>query len=416
MGANPSLPRVDRLGATFKSTVLADHNEDYAVDKDGNLLHLEDKIVERGEPVHDVPASGRLALEDTESARRKVVHDIGSGESHYRVDVAPVGGLDRKAPKLDQVGGRGLLRHRPPSIPQAVKPSGEGPRRGNSMRLGSPSDSRSKSRSGCGDTASVSVVRPAIDVHAADWVIQGVHDFDYTVGSLVPALFEQYARLFHPASREDGSDVRWADVASANGRTMHPAAEWGSLTGSWQMDGQPDLWDQEPRPGQLPQPLGERLAETLASFTERADRCFFGVWEGWGAPSVIILFKHGTPEAEQRRAYERADAEIRTQRRFLDSAPTFTLPHRGMHLLEGPLTAISAFYENYRDPPSLWWPEDRAWCVATDIDLMSTYVGGSADAIQALLSNEQNEAFRAPVDQSVTWEADTINPLPKPPS
>ena len=27
--------------------------------------------------------------------------------------------------------------------------------------------------------------------------------------------------------------------------------------------------------------------------------------------------------------------------------------------------------------PSIWWPEDRAWCVATDIDLFDTYVGGS---------------------------------------
>jgi hypothetical protein len=87
-----------------------------------------------------------------------------------------------------------------------------------------------------------------------------------------------------------------------------------------------------------------------------------------------------------------------------------------MHILEGPLSAITAFYEKYRNPPSLWWPDDRAWCVATDIDLMSTYVGGSADAIQAILSNEQIEALTVRADQSVTWEADTINPLPKPPS
>jgi hypothetical protein len=266
----------------------------------------------------------------------------------------------------------------------------------------------------------VSALRPASDVHAADWVVQGVRDGG-TVGALVPEVFEHYARVFHPASRDhligdESIEARWADVASANNRTMHPAAEWGSLTGTWQMDGQPDLWDHPPRVGELPQRLAEHLAEALAPFAERADRRFFGVWEGWGTSSALILFKHGTTEAEQRQAYERANAEIRTQRGFLDSAPTFTLPDRGMHLLEGPLSAVSAFYENWRNPPSLWWPEDRAWCVATDIDLMSTYVGGSADASQALLSNEQIEALPVPVDQSVTWEADTINPLPKPPS
>jgi hypothetical protein len=247
--------------------------------------------------------------------------------------------------------------------------------------------------------------------------VQGVRDdFDCTVGGLVPAVFDHYARVFHPASRDDGVDVRWKDVARANRRTMHPAAEWGSLTGSWQLQRQDCLWDQEPRLGRLPQELGERLAQALASSTRRADRCFFAVWDGWAIPSAIILFEQGTPEAEQRQAYEKADAEIRAQSGFLDGAPAFTVPHRAMRLLEGPLRAISAFYENHSDPPSLWWPEDRAWCVATDIDLMSTYVGGSADAIHALLSNEQIEALPVPADQSVAWEADKINPLPRPPS
>lgn len=260
-------------------------------------------------------------------------------------------------------------------------------------------------------------VHAARDAQPADWVVQGVrHDFDSTVGCLVPVVFDHYARVFHPASRDDGSEVQWEDVARANGRTMHPAAEWGSLTGSWQLERQDCLWDQEPGLGRLPQELGEHLAKTLGSSTGRADRCFFAVWDGWGIPSPIILFKQGTPEAEQRQAYEKANAEVHEHSGFLDGAPMFTLPDRRMHLLEGPLSAIAAFYENHRDPPSLWWPEDRAWCVATEIDLMSTYVGGSADAIQALLSDEQIEALPVASDQLVTWEADTINPLPKPPS
>jgi hypothetical protein len=53
--------------------------------------------------------------------------------------------------------------------------------------------------------------------------------------------------------------------------------------------------------------------------------------------------------------------------------------------------------------------------VATDIDLMTIYVGGSSEAISALLADERLEALRVPVDQPVTWEADTINPLPPPP-
>jgi hypothetical protein len=53
--------------------------------------------------------------------------------------------------------------------------------------------------------------------------------------------------------------------------------------------------------------------------------------------------------------------------------------------------------------------------VATDIDLMTTYVGGSAGCIQAIISNDALEAMPVPSDQRVTWDADTINPLPDPP-
>jgi hypothetical protein len=34
---------------------------------------------------------------------------------------------------------------------------------------------------------------------------------------------------------------------------------------------------------------------------------------------------------------------------------------------------------------SLWWPHDRAWLVATEIDGYLTYVGGSRGAIDAIL-------------------------------
>jgi hypothetical protein len=60
----------------------------------------------------------------------------------------------------------------------------------------------------------------------------------------------------------------------------------------------------------------------------------------------------------------------------------------------------------------LWWPDDHAWCVATDVDLMSTYVGGSADCIDRLVFDDELEAMVVPGDQSVQFDADTINPTP----
>ena len=42
--------------------------------------------------------------------------------------------------------------------------------------------------------------------------------------------------------------------------------------------------------------------------------------------------------------------------------------------------------------PNLWWPDDRAWCVATEIDLAWTYVGGSAALIDDVLASAALEA------------------------
>ena len=48
--------------------------------------------------------------------------------------------------------------------------------------------------------------------------------------------------------------------------------------------------------------------------------------------------------------------------------------------------------------PNLWWPEDRAWIVATEIDFMETYIGGSAECINQLLSGPDLEAFPVSLD------------------
>ncbi|BAH51856.1 hypothetical protein ROP_36090 [Rhodococcus opacus B4] len=64
----------------------------------------------------------------------------------------------------------------------------------------------------------------------------------------------------------------------------------------------------------------------------------------------------------------------------------------------------------------LWWPDDHAWCVATDIDLMTTYLGASAECVEAVLAAPDLEALPATPDQKITWDSDTVNPLPGSPS
>ena len=63
----------------------------------------------------------------------------------------------------------------------------------------------------------------------------------------------------------------------------------------------------------------------------------------------------------------------------------------------------------WSNSPNIWWPEDRAWCVATDIDLCYTYIGGSRECIEAILSTPDLEALPATLDASTYLTSDTIN-------
>ena len=83
---------------------------------------------------------------------------------------------------------------------------------------------------------------------------------------------------------------------------------------------------------------------------------------------------------------------------------------RNYLLYQGRLEQIAGFYTNFRsNPPNIWWPTDRAWFVATDIDLDSTYVGGSVECIEALLGQDVLEAVPANREASVAMTADAIN-------
>lgn len=230
------------------------------------------------------------------------------------------------------------------------------------------------------------------DTGPADWIVERVRDFEHGVGSVVPEGFDAYARVFHPASRlVDGTEetVSWQEVAKANGRVGHPGMEWTGITGSWKFfhgESQPGVWDVEPHLGSLTVAHAARLTSLLAPHTKTPQRCWFAVWEGYGA--LLVSRKAKVPKVK--------------------------LPQRDMFLMSGALTAATTPL----DPSplgqlaNLWWPEDRAWCVASEIDLMTTYVGGSAACIEDLLGDDTLEVMPVSIDQRVSWDSDDINPPP----
>ncbi len=97
---------------------------------------------------------------------------------------------------------------------------------------------------------------------------------------------------------------------------------------------------------------------------------------------------------------------------------------RNMILLSGPLSEMPkvTFEFDPEDPasttlrsawdrsPSLWWPEDRSWCVGTDTDLNSSYVGATRACIEALCGDHRLEIMA--IDPMPAADPDRINPKP----
>lgn len=230
------------------------------------------------------------------------------------------------------------------------------------------------------------------DATPARWIADRLHPFAQDAGAIVPPGFEAYARIFHPATQSAGvrqRPVTWREIAVANGRVHHSEMQFGALVGRSALErrSQPGLWDGFPKTGSLPLELAQVLVQVLRGHTSTPSRCWFAAWEGWGG------WGGG-----------------------MKGRPTFTIPGRGYYLAAGPLTAAldtvgvpAPFYQS----ASLWWPNDQAWCVATEVDFDWTYVGGSTQCITAVLEDPELEALPARLSDGVTEASDPINPAPR---
>jgi hypothetical protein len=81
------------------------------------------------------------------------------------------------------------------------------------------------------------------------------------------------------------------------------------------------------------------------------------------------------------------------------------LPARDYLLFRAPIHEALG----WEDGPNLWWPEDRAWCVASEIDFPYTYVGGSKELINAIDNDPAIEALPATDSDGITYSSDKIN-------
>ena len=228
------------------------------------------------------------------------------------------------------------------------------------------------------------------DVSPGRWVEEGLSGFAQ-VHALLPPGFPAYARVFHPAYLDDSQErpVRWSTVASWTGRTVHPLMQFPRIAGL--SDDINDCyrdppWGEHPKIGSIPDEECRTLVNILREFTSTPDRCFFGLWEGYGNIDD--------------RLYPAGSRVKGRGRNYL--------------LFRGPLEGVMSFLGPRPFPfwgysPNIWWPEDRAWCVATDIDLYDTYVGGTLECIEAVMDHPDLEALPTSLDARLDLGGDTVN-------
>ncbi|HET7482883.1 MAG TPA: hypothetical protein VFK89_08490 [Actinomycetota bacterium] len=258
-------------------------------------------------------------------------------------------------------------------------------------------------------------MRAVTDPSVADWVVNAIHPFAQDVGSVIPDTFQAYLRVLHPAEKRDGSSstpVTWRQIAEANGKQFHPEMQFEFLVPDDCFDGalncrrsQEGLWDEPPELGEIPGDIARALAELLRGFTGTPESCYFAYWEGWGDPVESVATKIGETPPEP--APLDFAGSPRAER---DRAAKFLIPGRGFYLYEGAITeATTSWMGDLGNRPSLWWPADRSWCVATEIDFVCTYVAGPEGIAEALVNDPRIEAVPTAPTDGIGRAADRIN-------
>ena len=246
---------------------------------------------------------------------------------------------------------------------------------------------------------------PMLDISAVDdtsearWFIERLAPSLETVGALVPRGFEAYARILHPAwrvRREGGrlvrSPVRWSEVAELRGTTAHRLMQWPQVWALPQFDDSAIEYCVDaglapiacPDEGRLPPRVAHVLQQVLSAHAGTDAPSWFGVWIGFGCE-----YREGIPATHR-----------------------LSTKYREWDLFRAPLDALTLNFfdvgEFFYQSANIVWPDDRSWCLATDIDLNSSYLGGTKALIEAVLRHQALEAYEASADDP--FYVDNINP------
>jgi hypothetical protein len=248
------------------------------------------------------------------------------------------------------------------------------------------------------------------DVGQAHWIAGRLTPWDSrTVTMAVPGGFEAYARVLHPVETPDSGDrpVRWAEVAAWSGMPLRSDAQFHSVALPPTGPGEPPPFAGGPREGSLYLQDAEILAAIARDWTATPEDCWFCVWDGFGWDTVsnsVFTPASEPPTIVPARRPDPVPPAVR-------DGPRVRQPNRNYLLYSGPAEAVIApanLAGTGGQCANLWWPADRAWCVASEIDLPWSYIGGPRGLIDAVLADLRVEALPAAPDDPVSRVEDWV--------
>lgn len=183
-------------------------------------------------------------------------------------------------------------------------------------------------------------------------------DGQVRLGSLLPVGFESYVRVLHPCHPSLPARRDWEGLAERAGVTLDPISRWDdlvarALTRGYGDPGSPALGELEVTEFQALQQLVQRSGE------DNRNDVFGAFWSGYG------FFDDGQREMAT------------------DIGSRDYVIFRGHATDMQELTVGNGIWHS----PNYWWAANRSWCVVTDMDMDSTFVGARNVTVDRVIAS-----------------------------
>jgi hypothetical protein len=172
---------------------------------------------------------------------------------------------------------------------------------------------------------------------------------------------------------------------------------------------------ENPSEGSLPESELIALSAILSAGTSPSDDLNLAVWDGYGlwTPGRRTYLYAVPPGLRGRMVTalrRRRHRDAQQEPSVIDGLPLLRTEGREYVVFAGSFDAAATMAQwPWRQSPNLWWPADRAWYVATEIDFDSTVVGGSRDLVGRIIASPHLEAFEVSSDDRLDYLGDQVN-------